>query len=70
MRTYLAGAETQVKGVMSNEYEIDVAKKRLTMAVALADTTLELMSDHVEAVTQQQRAQLEAAQHNSHGWRG
>jgi hypothetical protein len=70
MRTYLAGAETQVKGVMSDEYEIDVAKKRLTMAVALADTTLELMSDHVEAVAQQQRAQLEAAQQNSHGWLG
>jgi hypothetical protein len=54
---------------MSNEYEIDVAKKRLTMAVALADTTLELMSGHVDAVAQQQRAQLDAAQ-RSRGWGG
>jgi hypothetical protein len=70
MRTYLAGAGAQVKGVMSSEYEVDVAKKRLTMAIALADMTLELMSDHVEAIAQQQKAQSEAAQYNSHGWRG
>jgi hypothetical protein len=69
MRTYLAGAEAQVKGVMSDEYEVDIAKKRLTMAVALADTTLDLLSGYVDDVAKQQRAQLDAAQRSSLGWR-
>jgi hypothetical protein len=70
MRTYLAGAEAQVKGVMSDEYEVDIVKKRLTMAVALADSTLELLSGYVDDIAKQQRAQLDATQHDSHGWRG
>jgi hypothetical protein len=69
MRTYLAGAEAQVKGVMSDEYEVDVAKQRLTMAVALADTTLELLAGYVDDIAKQQRAELDATQHGSHGWR-
>jgi hypothetical protein len=69
MRTYLAGAEAQVKGVMSDEYEVDIAKKRLTMAVALADTTLDLLSGYVDDIAKQQRAQLDAAQRSSLGWR-
>jgi hypothetical protein len=69
MRTYLAGAEAQVKGVMSDEYEVDIAKKRLTMAVALTDTTLELLSGYVDDIAKQQRAQLDAAQQSSRGWR-
>jgi hypothetical protein len=69
MRTYLAAAEVQVKGVMSDEYEVDVAKKRLTMAVSLADTTLELLAGYVDDISKQQRAQLDEAQQAHHGWR-
>lgn len=64
MRTYLAGAAAQVKGVMSEEYEIPTAQKRLTMAIALADTTLGLLWSHLDDVANQQRTELD-----SPGWR-
>lgn len=64
-RTYLAAAQAQVKGVMSDEYEPAVAQKRLTMALALADTTLGLLSGYLDDVADRQRAQQD-----SRGWRG
>jgi hypothetical protein len=65
MRTYLAGAEAQVKGVMSEEYDIQISQKRLTMAIALANTTLDLLSTYMDDLANQQRTQFD-----SPGWRG
>jgi hypothetical protein len=65
MRTYLGGAEAQVKGVMSEEYEVDIAKKRLTMAMALADTTLEQVSSYMDELSSRLQTRV-----NSPGWRG
>ena len=53
IRTYLGGAAAQVKGVMSDEYEIQTAQKRLTMAIALAATTLELLSNYMDDLANQ-----------------
>lgn len=64
MRTYLAGGETQVKGVMSEEYEVDIARKRLTMALALADTTLEQLSNYMDELSSRLQSQA-----SSPGWR-
>lgn len=65
MRTYLAGAEAQVKGVMSEEYDIQTSQKRLTMAIALANTTLDLLSTYMDDLANQQRTQFDSPR-----WRG
>lgn len=64
-RTYLAAAQAQIKGVMSDEYDPAVAQKRLSMALALSDTTLGLLSGYLNDVADRQRAQQD-----TRGWRG
>lgn len=70
MRTYLASAESQVKGVMFDEYELGVAQKRLSMAIALAHTTLDLLSDELDDIAQRQQSQVDETQRGSASWRG
>jgi hypothetical protein len=48
IREYLAHAELQVKGVMAEDYEVDIARKRLTMATALDHTVLDLLDGYLQ----------------------
>ena len=69
VRACIAGAQDQVKQVMSNEYEVDVARKRLSMASGLADAALESLSHYIDEVSTRQ-AHMDTTDGGSSGWRG
>ena len=67
LRSCLASAQDQAKRVMSEEFEIDTVKKRLSMAGGLADAVLESLFHYIDEISTRHAA-ADTTDSGSAGW--